>query len=1068
MTRNQAEGRVRAMVGAIRRSWVARQVGWLVFASAAGALGWLLVMIVADNLAILSPAQLLIGWGLLLAGAAAWLATIGFTLTVGKPGPDRFALMYESRVPGQHNRLINSLQFVLHGQSAVDPMARATVLENAEHIDVGSASAAVDKRCVRRSVAAAVVCGLLLGAYAMLWPDFAGNAAARLISPLDPPMHRLATEIRVTPGDQLVLEGSPVVIEATLGRRLPERAYLEYRLGELAWTTVELTRRDAAHFGYDGLSAVTMPIRYRVRAGRSASRTFRIDVRYRPRVEALQVSVTRPAYAGGATARLEPQVGDVTGLSGSAVRVAVTANNRLARAHLEMSAGRDVPLTIDAADARKAAGSFLLTESGSYAVRMTDAADVHNLNPARYTITVNRDQAPVVLVTRPGRDLIVPADADVDVLIEAGDDIGLGGIVLQARTAKGKWQDCRRWAFPQHDLRETAVQAVLSLPAFGVRANDTLLYQVIACDKRQPEPNRTVGRTWSITAAEASKAGLLLGAQQMRLLDQLNRILAMQKENRNALETDAPVQSVRVRQTQVRDLTLDVVDDQRKALRPTVTVVNGLTRLAGGAMLTAVQWLVRYEGPADAGLKGMVLKQMDYIIAELERIIRETNETLDAAQNVQEAMEKMTPQQRAALVEKIRDEIKRLKEFIAEEDKAIQGVEELARKADDLTQDDKKEIEKIKGVQDEWAKIFKGKVKDIEELAKQDFTDSSIANDYKELVEHIEEASRKLGGELMTIKTGADSSLGSAKRSAEQAKEKMEMWLPAGPDNTKWIMDNPAQKIEVPKIELPKELFDLIGELVEDQDALNDAAEDETSGNVTGGANAEPTWGVSGGPISSFGAQGKTGNQLPDDNQIGGQSGDGRAGKSQGQAVEDVAKGLPGRKPQTGITNDPYEEGVIKELQKLATGGATGGGKGRGSGQEGLEGESPPPQYGGMEYMKDWLQRMRQKERREAAQLKMIRMNLPSYDEVLDLMRKPENTQGRGRYEDLAKSQQFVLRRLQSDGNLEARPTYMRVDQAYNLPPEQRQKILDAIEEPVPEEYNAAVKSYLEALSENK
>jgi len=1077
MTQSQADERVLGMIGAIRRRWVAWRLGLVLTAGAAGACAWLLAMILADNLAILSPGQFLAGWGVLaVAAAAAALATLA-SLTVRRPGPVRFALMYERRAGDQRNRLVNALQFILSGSAARDAMVAAAVMENSEHIDAATAGLAIDRRPVRRGVLVAAVCAALLAGYAALRPELSANALARLARPLAPPAHLLATDITVRPGDISVLEGAAVVIDVELARHLPapDEVALEYRLGEMSWTTVPLTPvgGSRSRYRYDGLTSVTVPIRYRVRAGHSSSPRCAIAVRYRPRVESLQVSVTRPAYAGGAAVHLAPNVGELAGLEGSVATVEIVSNNPLAEARLEMSDGTAAAMRVDGADARRARGSFPLTASGSYAVRLVDKFGVANVNPPRYAISVTPDQAPTALVTMPGRDLILPADSEVEVVVEAGDDIGLGSVVLQVRRPRSRWEDANRWDFAPPDMRAATLRAALSLPKYGLRANQTLLYRVTACDKRTPQPNQTVGRTWSITAAEHSRNGSLLGGQQKRLLDLLNQALEMQKTNRRELAGDEKLQPLRIRQNKVREVTYEAIADQTKSARPTASVLRDLNALASGAMLTCIQWLVRYDGPAQGPLKANILKQMDYIIAQLEDIIRRTADSVALADKAAAAMEKMTPQQRAELLKKIRDELKRLRDFAAEQDKLIEGVEEFARKGKDLTEEDKQKIEKMKGIEDEWAKIFKGKVKDIEELAKQDFTDANTSGDYKELAEQIEEASQTLAPKnIHEVRTGAQSSvvteMKDAKDKAEKIREQMEQWLPAGADNTKWVMANPPQQIEVPNVPLPKELFDLVGELVEDQDKMADAAEDETSGNVDlAPPNApDPTWGVDGGPISTFNAKGKTGNRLPDNNQAGGRSGDGRAGKSQGQFVENTAKGLPGRKSETGITNDPYEQGVVKELQKLATGGATGGGKARGGGQEGLEGESPPPVYRGLAEMKDWQQRFRQRAARVATALKVARFVMPEVDRLLKLTAGKQG--GEGRYGDDIRRQEMVLGTLKAEPGLEARPASMRADQAQGASPDQRDRVLDAGDEPVPDEYDEAVRRYFEKLSESK
>ena len=93
----------------------------------------------------------------------------------------------------------------------------------------------------------------------------------------------------------------------------------------------------------------------------------------------------------------------------------------------------------------------------------------------------------------------------------------------------------------------------------------------------------------------------------------------------------------------------------------------------------------------------------------------------------------------------------------------------------------------------------------------------------------------------------------------------------------------------------------------------------------------------------------------------------------------------------------------------MATGGATGGGKARGSGQEGLQGESPPPNYAGLKPMEDWQKRIRQEAQRIAGQLQVVRVQLPSLEEAIRLMQKAEQAAAAGRYRDMFRVQQMVL-----------------------------------------------------------
>jgi hypothetical protein len=223
---------------------------------------------------------------------------------------------------------------------------------------------------------------------------------------------------------------------------------------------------------------------------------------------------------------------------------------------------------------------------------------------------------------------------------------------------------------------------------------------------------------------------------------------------------------------------------------------------------------------------------------------------------------------------------------------------------------------------------------------------------------------------------------------------------------------------------------------------------------------------VGDGPISNFSGIGKTGNQLPGKQELNGRSGEGRSGASQGQFLGDTAKGLPGRKTPTRNTNDPYEQGVVKELQQMATGGATGGGKARGSGQEGLQGESPPPLMDGLPFMHDWQQRIRQKAERLAGQLDKAGVHLPGLDKTIILMTSAEKSAEAGRYSEMFKTQQMVLGELRATEEQTAREASLHVDRAARVPANQRRRVLDAMEEPMPQEYQGAVQRYFQKLSE--
>jgi hypothetical protein len=1063
----QAEQHIDTFIASIRRRWQSRQMACWALASLSLLLIWLLGMVLLDNRLMLSRAGLLLGWTAMLAVGGALAGYFGYRMVLRPPRADRLALMYQARVPDSHDRLINAVQFLTDGLTDRDAMVAAAVMENAAHLDPATAPAAVDWRRVQHLGVATAVATLLLLVHGLIWPGWTGNALARLVHPFGPTMHLLATEPMIVPGDAQLIEGQPLKVEATVRRslqgHLADKVSIEYRIGQFDWATAPMVAAGEAQFAHL-FASVREPLDYRVRADRSVSPTYHVAVQYRPRIEHLQATVTRPAYAGGATRELKPGQGDVTALAHSIVDLRLAASLPLAKAKLVLADGGEVALTVGGNETRQAVGRFELTRSNTYTIQLTDTAGLANYDPPRYSLIAEPDQPPIVAIPRPGRDLSLPLDATVPLTIEADDDVGLSRIVLQVRAGSGDWKDAQAWTVADHTSRHQGIQADLSLKGWNLKVHDILLYRAVAYDNRPPQPNVGIGRTWSISVEQAGGDESVLASQARELLLALQRILALQRQNRTELDMDRPSQPIRDRQRQIRDLTLAVLDQQHKALRPMQTVLDVLTALADGPMLQANQGIARYEGSYQQRypLKPPILKAMDEILAKIEELIGQIEKSLAAAEKAQQALGTLTPAEKDQALKNIRELLQKLREFVPEQDKVIEGTEEIVRKGEDLTDKDKQKLDTLKGTEDQWDKVFTASVKDIAKLTEQGFADRTIADDYKQMVEQIEEASKNLTPSLVTMAVPREQS---GRELAETLKEDMEMWLPNSPDHIKWMMEEPLDKPEIPMAELPEQLSDLIGDLIEEQDELNDAAEDVTSGWADSMSAAG--WEASDGPISNFSAKGVTGNQLPENIELSGRAGDGRSGRSQGQLVGDVAKGLPGRKTPTRITNDSYEQGVVKELQQMATGGATGGGKARGAGQEGLQGVSPPPLMRDMQFMRDWQQRIRQKAEKVASQAEQLRVPAPDLARGIEQMKQAEAAGIDGRYADMFARQQMVLQNLKMAGDLAARETALRVDRAQRQAGKGRQ-VLDAMDEPVPQEYEQAVRRYFLQLSESK
>ena len=538
-----------------------------------------------------------------------------------------------------------------------------------------------------------------------------------------------------------------------------------------------------------------------------------------------------------------------------------------------------------------ASGDFAMKADGSYAVVIADAGKLANLSPPRYALTVQEDQPPSAVFVAPGRNLILPADGAVDLKLDAEDDFGLASVAIAVKTISGDWKRLASCEMPVPGEKHRSLAVRLNLADYHLKPGDVLLYRATAADHCQPTPNTFVGRPWSIAIGNSTGDAPLLASEARKALESLQAILALQKEARGDVDMDRDVPPIRQKQSRVRDLTLAAIDQQRQSIRPMNSLIGNLSQLADGPMVQATQLLADFGGAYEDRLprKAPILKVQDGIIAKLEELIGRMDKSIALADKAQQALEKLSPEQREQALKQVRDMLGKFRNFIPEQDKLIDDTKELRRKAADYTKDDLQQIDQLKGTEDQWATVFSGSVDDINKLLQQGFADAKIADDYKQMVEQIEDAAKNLNPPIKEIVVPREQE---ALELATELKQDMEMWLPATPDDTKWVLEEPLSMPDVPMPPLPDHLQDMVGDLIAEESALTEQADDQTSSWADSISAAG--WAASDGPISNFSAKGVTGNQLPNNNELSGRAGDGRGGKSEGQMVSDVARGLDG------------------------------------------------------------------------------------------------------------------------------------------------------------------------------
>ena len=1109
-----------------RRRWQARKTLDLALEVAAVFMAGLVLVCAADNAWALEQGARGVLGGVLLAWLVVGSVGVGLRAALRRPSDDFLAVRWERSVPRLDNMLINAIQ--LRRDTRVDsPRLVQALVDRACGVAQDlTPSDVLDREATARRGKWLTVLLLVAAVYIALFNPWFVNAAQRCLMPWTDTPHLHDVSLSVRDGNRTIIEGQDAplaILVKAHGTYQPRRVQINHRTGPSEWQTAYCMANSDGGFLYGELRAVRTPIDYYVKAGHNVSEQYRIDVTPLPRIRSIRLVYDYPDYTKRGRLESTRSGGGVDALVGTRVTVQAEVTKPLRKATLnvlqaikivervkvreggktvekfvtkEKKHSEAIPMTAVGDRQDVVEGQFRIVGNGTYQFALVDVDNLSNASPAAYPIRARQDTSPSIHFRLPGRDLSIPAAKTIQTEVQATDDYGLREISLHCLVGRrgsetpvqeavssavqdpgaayATWPLVRKWTIEGHRTRTRTPKfewnlgqmklSVKGKPAqpIPLKEGDVVAYVAIARDHRG-QGQIGYSSQFSITVLAPDKTRDAVVQRELGDLQELMAILALQKTNRGRLTDGKPPRELYTVQETIRARTVSLSTRMKRAVRPMKKVIAGLDELAvpGGPMADALLRLSQYQGHANQ--RPPIATAMDTIIAQLEKLIRLLERRMRRRRSAARSWREKSDKEKADTLKRLQEMVNLLRRFVKEQDKVIDKTRALPRKPEDFTKDDLKQVADLKKKEDEWGDILTDHVHDMQKLASQDFSDKSLVSEYKEVIENVEQAVIQL--ELKKIEMAVPLEQ-SGRELAQKLLDDMEMWFPDVPDVLEWKMEEPIDNPNIPQSELPEFLTDLIGDLIETQDQLNQEAEDVTSGWADQMSSAG--WGVMDGPISSYGAQGKTGNQLPDSHELSGRSGDGRSGRSSGQLVENVAKGLPGRRTPTRLSNDDYEKGWVKELRELATGGSTGGGKKSGGGMEGLEGPFPPPMERDLERLRKLQKGIREKTQKVLRRARAVMIRMEDIERAAMLMREVEDDIKNFRYRDVARKQQEILRSFKRTAQEETQDVILRVESAYELPARYRREMLDAMDDAYPAEYKDALANYYKDLIESE
>lgn len=1019
------------------------------------------IVFAADNLFNLSAATRAVIGLAFLGGTAGGLLRLYFLYWRKPVDAAKMAVYLEQRYGIADNSLINAVHFDR------DPELPSFIREFFAQAATSSCSDISFRNVWQHAhlKPASKLCGLSLLvflAYAVPFGSHARNAFLRFLNPATSVTPLNFTQFSVSPGDTETIEGNACLIRAKASKFDRPAGGLDILVKDGGAPLLYPMRSEADGFVFE-MRDLSHETRYAVKNGNDLSRWYTVSVIRRPRLDHLTVTVTPPAYTGEKPSLLGTHKREADILKGSHVQVkAAPERNQQIRFF------RDGTGVADATNEL----AFALLADTALSVDVKDAKGLVHTGVWQCRFKMIPDKCPEIRFLNRELNVEIGAGQSLPLTLEESDDYGISAYELYTAQIDGE-KILKRVSYREiKRSRNEASSLSVSEDLFARNASYKVWARVY--DNHEPPQAGTVLTPITLHVVDLAKE-MTAGSQDdpyVRLFAVLTEALDQEKELRDWVAT-------RIEQDR-RERISHVVHKRQQSVHERIVlgatlssdlyrkkkVKKGLADSIEALRKTQSEPLVKHipaianldDEHRRAELNDTVLKQ-SAIITALQRILGviSQDKTLDE-QRKNLLAEESQDQKLFEKLQKLKDDLSKFQE---EQRKILKDTEAIDKKdPEDWTDAEEKLLGDLAAKEQEYAKFFQAAFNDLSKVENQDFSNSTMADELVEMVEELQKAGAALEKKHIEIATVNEELLG---EQAESITTNLERWLADAKDNVKWNGEEAGVTPDVPLQDLPAELTDIIGELIDDVKDMEDV--EDSSNSSLSSFDKGIGWGSGDGNMDDMSAKGVTGNSMPNNNEVGGRSGEGRSGKSTGQFVEQEATGKGGRDTPTRLVQSPFEKGTVKDSSKDPQGGATGGGKQSGLGGEGLRGITPTQKPDVQQRLPGKQAELKQKA--EALMRELNVRNLPTGD-LEEAVNKMELIQ---KYRSTGQGLQVKQVASEMLSSLKDARTAMKVGvnsgtEKNTIQAKRISTIRHPVNEPTPDGYESSVDAYFRALAE--
>ncbi len=268
----------------------------------------------------------------------------------------------------------------------------------------------------------------------ILFPSFF-NASGRLINYsknyTPPPKYTFL----VLPGNAKITKGTDINFNIEVkGAYLDNLSFYYKFVDETEFRSVELKNKGENKFEHL-IKKISSPFEYYVKAEGIESEHYKIDVVNKPFILSLDLTLNPPAYTK-LNSSVQKDNGNINAIKGTKVSLRILSNKELNNAYLLFNDSLKQDLKVNNSFVE---GAFVVKENSNYQIILVDKQGNKNENPVKYAIEVIQDNNPEIEVITPNKDINLPQDNKVALIVKIKDDFGFTRLNLNYKLIKSKF-----------------------------------------------------------------------------------------------------------------------------------------------------------------------------------------------------------------------------------------------------------------------------------------------------------------------------------------------------------------------------------------------------------------------------------------------------------------------------------------------------------------------------------------------------------------------------------------------------------------------------------------------------